>query len=311
MKKYIWLILGTVAAFAGVFGFRAWFYPEPTAVRTQILESMPIQRLVMCSGRVETGDTDRLYVEIPCVADTVYVSEGTAVKKGDVLFTVDKEATVQTLASAGNGLNINADDITIDTTITAPISGVIETLNVEEGAAVSVSKPCVVISSSEALQVTVEIGERDIRNICVGQPARISGAAFTKEVYNGTVKSIASSAKQQYSSTTAAETVVEAVVEIDPADLDDSLRLGLTATTDIVIDEQAQGLVVPYDAVMQDDDDREYVYVLENGRAIKRIIETGWELRDGFQVVSGLSAGETIITEPAMITADGMSVYAR
>ncbi len=311
MKKYIWLILGTAVAFAGVFGFRAWLYPEPTAVRTQTLESMPIQRLVMCSGRVEAGDTDRLYMQIPCVADAVYVTEGTAVKKGDLLFTVDKDATIQTLASSGSGVHIDPDDLTIDTTVTAPISGVIETLNVEEGATVSVSKPCVVISSSEALQVTVEIGERDIKNIRVGQPARISGAAFAKDVYNGTVKSIASSAKQQYSTTTASETVVEAVVVIDAAELDSSLRLGMTATTDIVIDEQADGLVVPYDAVMQDDEDREYVYILENGRAVKRIIETGWELRDGFQVTSGLSAGETIITEPAMITADGMSVYAR
>lgn len=311
MKKYIWLIVGTVVAFAGVWGVRAWMYPEPVAVRTQTLESGVIQRLVMCSGRVETGDTDRLYMEMPCVADTVYVEEGSAVKKGDVLFTVDKEATVQTLVSAGSGLSVDPDDIVIDTKITAPISGVIATLNVEEGAAVSVSKPCVVISSSETLQVTVEIGERDIKNIRVGQLARISGAAFSKAAYNGTVKSISSSAKQQYGSTTATETVVEAVVEIDPTELDDSLRLGLTATTDIVIDEHENGLVVPYDAVMQDADGHEYVYVLKSGRAVKRVIETGWELRDGFQVTAGLSAGDVIITEPAMITADGMAVRAR
>lgn len=311
MKKYIWLILGTVVAFVGVWGAKAWFRPEPTAVKTQTLESIPLERTVMCSGRVETGDTDRVYTEIPCIADHVYVAEGDLVKKGDVLFTVDKEATMQTLASSGGSVHINADALEVDTSVTAPISGVVASVNVEEGGAVSVSKPCVVISSSEELQVRVEIGERDIKNIRVGQPAYISGAAFSKEVYSGTVKSIASSAKQQYSSTSSTETVVEAVIEINQDDLDPSLRLGLTATTDIVIEEQADGLVVPYDCVMQDEDDQEYVYVLQNGQAKKRLIETGWELRDGFQVASGLSAGDTIITEPAMITADGMLVCAR
>lgn len=310
MKKYIWLLLVTVVAFAGVFGINRWVNPEPTAVRMSRLELKPIQRLVMCSGVVEAGNTDRVYLKLPCVADAVYVTEGDAVKKGDVLFTVDKEATVQTLASSSGSLGINPDSVNIDTKVTAPISGVIHTLNVEEGAAVSVSKPCVVISSNDHLQVKVEIGERDIKNIRVGQTVRIRGAAFSKESYTGTVKSVASSAKQQYSAA-ATETVVEAVVSIDPDTLDESLRLGLTATADIVVDEQESGLTVPYDAVLQDDRDREYVYVFANGQAHKRVIETGWEMRDGFQVVSGLEAGEILITEPAKIVADGMPVRER
>lgn len=309
MKKYVWLLLATVVAFAGVWGINRWVNPAPTAVRMRRVELQPIQRLVMCSGVVETDNTDHVYLKLPCVADTVYVREGDAVKKGDVLFTVDKEATVQTLASSGGSLGIDPDDIDIDTKVTAPISGVINTLNVEEGTAVSVSKPCVVISSNDQLMVRVEIGERDIKNVRVGQTARIRGAAFSKEAYSGTVKSVSSTAKQPYG--TATETVVEAVVSIDPSALDESLRLGLTATADIVIDEQESGLMVPYDAVLQDDRDREYVYVFADGKAQKRIIETGWEMRDGFQVTAGLAAGEMLITEPAKIVADGMLVCER
>ena len=101
------------------------------------------------------------------------------------------------------------------------------------------------------------------------------------------------------------------MVEIEPNDQDESLRLGLTATADIVVDEQENGLVVPYGCVLQDDDGQEYVYLYQNGQAVKRVIETGWELRDGFQVVSGLSAGEGLITEPALISEEDMPIVKR
>ncbi len=309
MKKYVWLALGTVAALVGVWLTDGWLHPEPPTVATQVLQAQPIEQTVMCSGRVQTGDTDNIYMKLPCVAQTVYVEKGDAVKKGDVLFTVDTEATLETLASSGQTVS-KIDTTAIDTTVTAPINGVVDSITVQEGDVISSAKPCVVISSNEQLQVKVEIGEQDVKYIKTGQPVHIHGVAFSKDTYAGTVVSVSSTATEQYSGT-ATETIVEAVVEIDPTEWDDSLRLGLTATTDIVVDSEENGLIVPYDCVLQDEQQQEYVYVYQRGRAIKRVIETGWELRDGFQVVSGLSAGERIITEPAVISEDGMSVQTR
>ena len=309
MKKYVWLAVGTAFVMGTIVWANGFLHPAPTAVSTMQLEPVSIERTVMCSGRVRTGDTDQVYMKWPCVAQTVHVKKGDTVKAGDVLFTVDAEATLETLASAGQSVD-HLDVSSFDTDVTAPISGVVDSINVEEGKAVSSAKPCAVISSDEKLRLLVEIGERDVKYVHRGQTVHISGAAFTKERYAGRVLSVSSTATEQYSGTSA-ETVVEATVEIDPADCDESLRLGLTATADIVVDRQENGLVVPYDCVLQDANGQEYVYIYENGYASKRIIETGWELRDGFQVVSGLAAGDQLITEPALITENGASVQAR
>lgn len=309
MKKYVWLAVGTAMVLGGIWLADGWLNPDPLSVPTQTIEPTAIERTVMCSGRVRTGDTDKVYMKWPCVAQTVYVEKGDTVKKGDVLFTVDTEATLETLASAGQSIT-NLDRIEFDTTVTAPISGVVDSITAEAGETVSTAKPCAVISSNEQLQLAVEIGERDVKHVQIGQAVHIRGSAFSKDTYAGEVLSIAAAATEQYSGTSA-ETVVEAVVGIDPDDWDNSLRLGLTATADIVVDRDEHGIVVPYDCVLQDDDQQEYVYVYENGCAVKRVIETGWELRDGFQVEKGLAAGDRVITEPALITANGMAVQAR
>lgn len=309
MKKYVWLAIVTGCVIGGIWWVNGIVHPEPTAVSVKTLSASAIERTVMCSGKIQTGDTDQVYMKWPCVAQSVNVKKGDTVKAGDVLFTVDEQATIETIGSAGQSIT-DVSALKIDTIVKAPISGVVDSISVQAGQTISSTKPCVVISSDERLQLLVEIGERDVKYVRVGQPVHIRGAAFMKERYTGRVLSISSTAIEQYSGTSS-ETVVEAVVEIEPNDQDESLRLGLTATADIVVDEQENGLVVPYGCVLQDDDGQEYVYVYQNGQALKRVIETGWELRDGFQVVSGLVAGESLITEPALISADAMAVVKR
>ena len=65
--------------------------------------------------------------------------------------------------------------------------------------------------------------------------------------------------------------------------------------------------ILPYEAVSQDEKG-EYVYVYESGRAYKRYIETGEELANGVEILSGLSETEEIIADPSVIRADGSIV---
>lgn len=136
------------------------------------------------------------------------------------------------------------------------------------------------------------VNEKDISTVKMGQYAEITGAAFPDCIYEGEVSFISDYAttvqKGSYS-----QTVVE--VKIDINNPDDNLKAGYTANAKIMLSEPITMTVVPYEAVNQDDKG-EYVYVLEENKAVRRYVTTGYELSDGIEVTSGLSSGDYVIT---------------
>ena len=63
-------------------------------------------------------------------------------------------------------------------------------------------------------------------------------------------------------------------------------------------------LIAPYEAVREDENFLEYVYVLSGNTAQRRYITTGEEYDNGFETVRGLDSGEIIIIEPDELTRD-------
>ncbi|MCL2885152.1 MAG: efflux RND transporter periplasmic adaptor subunit, partial [Oscillospiraceae bacterium] len=275
--------------------------PKTLAVGTLTLQPRDVAQTVDCTGTVESAGGSDVYLDTACVIGNVYVQSGQHVDKGAPLFDVDIPATQQALASVGAGsVTLPAD---LQRTYTAPADGVVTSLSVRSGALSDTSSPCAVIAASDDLQVSIIIRERDLKQIQVGDSVRVSGMAFAKDSYTGTVTWISPTARQRISGTSS-ETVVDATVKLDGAEIDDSLRLGLTASAEVDVGTVAGALVVPYTSVLQDAVG-EYVYVLAGGRAVRRDITTGLELPDGFCVTGGLNAGDEVLNDPAAVQYSG------
>lgn len=304
-KKYVLLFSATLLAIAGIVLSKPLLIPSVTAVTLYEVEPKTVEDTITCTGRVEAAESKEVFTDLPCIAEMVSVKAGDMVEEGDVLFTVDVSATKEVIATAAGISPSLVPEQQIQKTITAPISGVVRTLNVAEGEAVDSETPCAVISSGNALQVKVTIHENNLKDIAVGQIATVSGTAFSKKGYAGTVSYIAPSARQQYSGTSS-ETVVDAIITLN--ERDESIKPGLSAKSKIRIGDAVERVVVPYEYVLQDDLNQEYVYVLENGYAVKRVIETGKEWTEGFEIESGLVSGERIIANPTDIQKPGERV---
>lgn len=304
-RKYMIAVIALLAVVGG-----AWWAvsrPETLSVPVHTVTARTVRYTAAYSGKVESAESKSVYTDTACIAGEVLVKTGQVVEKGDVLFTVDAEATRQVAATLAGYGDFDDPEMPLTEELVAPVRGIVSTLNVKEGEITDTSKPCVVISSSEALQVKLSVPERGLTPLYEGQRVAVSGVAFDKEAYAGTVSAIASSARAQLSGTTS-ETVVDVTVALDPADIDESLRVGLSALAEILLEESANTLVVPYEAVMQDDTGREYVYLLQNGCAVKRIITTGRVMEEGFVVKEGLADGDQVITAPERITESGTAV---
>ncbi|MDD3833762.1 MAG: efflux RND transporter periplasmic adaptor subunit [Oscillospiraceae bacterium] len=305
MKRYVMLITFTSVIIAGILIFGQFQNKLGAEVGVLKVKTTLIEQTVTCNGRVEVAESEDVYVKIPCIADNIYVKGGDKVKKGDLLFSVDVEATKQVISAASGISPSLVPDEQIVKEIVAPISGEVSSINISSGETVSTDSPCAVISSSDALQVKIAIQESRLKNIKVGQKVTVSGTAFTLNEYQGVVSYIATTARQQYVGTMI-ETVVDAVISL--TEKDESLKPGLSAKTKIIVGSQKDSIVIPYEYVMQDEFNNEYVYLYKDGYSVKCIIKTGKELSNGFEILSGLSSGDLVIINPDKIKNAGTKV---
>lgn len=157
-----------------------------------------------------------------------------------------------------------------------------------------------VAAAGKKVQIRVSVPESRLRQVAVGQRVRVTGAAFGADAYGGTVTEIGAAAH----TTASGGTVVDAVIALDTAD--ETLRCGLTARAGICVARVEDGLLLPYECLCTDDG--VYVYVYENGRAVRRAVQIEAELSDGALIAAGLEAGERVICTPDAVPGDGARV---
>lgn len=303
MKKYVWLAVGTVVALTAVLVLRRSMTPQETAVELVTVTTSSVRQTIDCTGKVQSADSSEVYVDTPCVAREIRVREGQEVQAGEVLFTVDVDATQQVLAQLGGAVSGGTPSV-----VTAPVSGVVKSLNVRQGEIATGTEPCVVISAGDTVHIAVVIREKHVSRVAVGQVVEITGVAFSKEVYHGTVSYIADTAHQEYLGTIS-ETVVDAIVTLKEDEIDDSLRAGLNARASVVVNVIENALLVPYTCIAQDEEGMEYIYVYKgDGTAVRQTPEFGEECGDGVLVVSGLASGAQVVQDPEILSGEIVAV---
>ena len=161
-------------------------------------------------------------------------------------------------------------------TVKAPSSGSIVELNAKVGATVtggmvmgegdtSGGKQCMQIADLSKMKVTVQVGEKDIAKIAVGQSANVTYPAFPDIVSQGTVTAIASVANSDssYGSGGSVTFNVDIIIEAP----DSRLKPGMTAEVSVVTEQLDDVVMVPTMALMTEDGEHYYVNVATNGEA--------------------------------------------
>ncbi|MBR5135188.1 MAG: efflux RND transporter periplasmic adaptor subunit, partial [Clostridia bacterium] len=185
----------------------------------------------------------------------------------------------------------------------------VSALNAEQGGLISTSSPCAVLAQPDdaGVEIAVTVRESALKKVKVGQAVTVSGVAFSKKSYNGTLTYLSPTARTRLNGTVT-ETVVDAVVTIDEEELDESLLVGLSAKASITVDVKPNVLVVPYDCLMQDDDGNAVVYTIGGNTASRRVIKIGKETASGVEVLDGLSEGAVVVKDPERLSGETVIV---
>ncbi len=262
-------------------------------------------------GQVSYSEEHDITGTLPLVIKRFDVEEGDIVNVGDRIATVDRESSIALIESLGKipALAVSAANLStavslIPEEVVADCSGrVISTSG--NGCAVQSGSSIATVAGDTTLVVNASVNELDIASVKLGQRATFTLPAYPDVVFRGKVSHISSSARSCYNGSVL-ETVVD--VEISPEYADTRLKSGLSADVDIVLSDAREILVLPFSAIGQDDNG-EYVYIHENGKAVKRTITTGEEFPDGAELLTGVSADDVVFNNAEEISGKGRIRY--
>ena len=173
--------------------------------------------------------------------------------------------------------------------ITAPFSGLVASVPVDERDTVSTSATIVHLIDPTSMELKVQVDEIDVIEVKLGQRAIIEVDALPALPLEGKVSSISLLPTEEAG-------VIVYDVKIDfhvPEGI--GLRAGMSATADIIIAERSNVLLVPDRAIRQDSQGNTVVEVVVNEQTEKRTVVIG--ISDGFQteIVDGLDEGELVM----------------
>ena len=181
-------------------------------------------------------------------------------------------------------------------TVKAPSSGSIVELNAKVGATVtggmimgesdtSGGKQCMQIADLSKMKVTVQVGEKDIAKIAVGQSANVTYPAFPDIMSQGTVTAIASVANSDSGSGSGGSVTFNVDILIEAPD--SRLKSGMTAEVSVVTEKLDDVVMVPTMALMTEDGEHYYVNLATDseGKKTRRVKVTVVTQNDNEAVV--------------------------
>ncbi len=185
-----------------------------------------------------------------------------------------------------------------DNLIKAPISGQIVAKNVETGEFVNPGTVLAKVVDISTLKANVLVGEADAYKLRNGQPIKVKTDLYPGQSFNGTIIFISQQAD-------AAHNYQVQVRLANPAAT--PLKAGTFVNVDFIQNSSAEGIQIRRSALAESLQNP-FVYVVQNGKALRRDITIGRDLGNNIEVLSGLQPGELVVINGQINLANGSVV---
>jgi RND family efflux transporter MFP subunit len=202
----------------------------------------------------------------------------------------------ESLAAARAKLDANANALR-KTRVVAPIDGEIEVQIVAPGDYVKVGDPMFQLVGTQRLHAHLPFPESAGPRLRIGQPVRIISPLVPDLVIQAKIDEIRPTI-------TATSRALDVIVKFDS---DGKLRGGGTVNASVVTGRRPSAIVVPEHAVVLRPAGK-VVYLVEDGKAVQRVVQTGVKQDGIVEITAGLTGGETIAVDGAGFLTNNASV---
>jgi RND family efflux transporter MFP subunit len=182
--------------------------------------------------------------------------------------------------------------------VPAPIDGFVTERTADLGEYVSPQQKVVTIVRTNPLRIRIDVPEQAIPEVKVGQSVSIATSAWPDKNFAGRVARIAPNV-----SATSRTMTVEAEIENNS----NALKPGQFATVRILQERAEPAVLIPARAVMNQAGVNR-VYVIKDGHAEQRLVQTGQTEGDLVEIKNGIAADEQVATTNLEQLTDGIAI---
>lgn len=290
-------------------------------------------------GVIEEESGADLSFQVAGNVNGVYVSEGTNVKKGQLLAQLDRaslqssndaaQASLKHAQDAYNRMKKLYDKQSLpeikfvevetklqqaksmaqiaaknlqDATLTAPFDGIIGKRTVEPGENAVPGKPVFKLLKTNNVHATFSVPEKEIALVNKHNDAEVIMTSMNNKRLSGPIIEkgvMTSSLSHGYG------------VKVKLQNTDGSLLPGMVCKVLVDREEAAPVIVVPNRALQINSDGSRFVWAVVDGKATAKQVETGELADNGVVVVSGLQPNDEVITDGYQKVSEGMNVQVR
>jgi HlyD family secretion protein len=215
------------------------------------------------------------------------------VQQGQVLATLGGPNAITAVAQAR--AQVDQDQTTLEQdqqtetelTVISQLNGTVGNWFVQPGQRVGQGQALGMVFNSQAMNLSIQVSELQVANVQAGQPVIVTVPGLPGKTFSGKVTAVNEMGTSQNGLATFGVNIsVQAT---------SGLRPGMTADARIVIQTVQNAILVPVEAVIQQNN-RAEVEVLQDGRPVAVPVTVGLVNDQYAQITSGLQVGQTVIT---------------
>lgn len=181
--------------------------------------------------------------------------------------------------------------------VVAPISGVIAERSIKTGNFVQLNSPIFRIVDTSRIEATLNVPERELATIKPGLPVQLMVDALPGKPFVGTVDRVAPVVDS-------GSGTFRVICAFDSAAL---LQPGMFGRIRIDYDQRANALVIPRNALLDDENDPA-VYVVRGNKAARVAVKLGYFDGEWVEVRAGLKLGDRVVTAGKVALREGTDV---
>lgn len=243
---------------------------EKIPVKVAAVGGQTIQELLDYVADIKAQEEVLVYPKVTGKVIEKIKDEGAPVLKGDALMFIDRDEVGLTFEKAP---------------VESPLPGIVGKVYVDIGSHVSPQAAVAMVVDMDKVKVYLDVPEKYIAKVNVGMHASVTVDAYAGEAFDGVIALI-SPVIDPLTRTAEAQIVID--------NKDHRLRSGMYAKVKVVTAEYPDSLVVLKEAVMGKEP-QQYVYVVDNGTARLREVQTGVRQGAMVQIAKGLSKGDKVV----------------